>query len=400
MVTETRKAVVQALMKLEERNTAEGDFWEQDLLGKERGLGQFLLYGILRERGRLDEILNRNSKKPIHKQLPIIRSILRLGAFELKFSRAPVHACIDQAVQLAKLNGQKFAAGFVNALLRKTDKAEISNDLSYNVPKFIQEEVQKKLQEDEYAQWLFHISQPASITIATKDGQKPNFDCEPYLDNTYEKALYTSKIEGDVQKWHGFTEGDWWIMSPSSAMVVEKLSEQISMEKRDQIKVLDACAAPGAKSLRLLQYGFHVECTDKSERRLRLLEENCSRMKYTIPMRVVDWLDADQEGIQLEQYDVVVLDAPCSGLGVLRRHPEIRWRRTKEDIVVNAIIQKQLIDSLLLRLKKGGIFVYSVCSFFSEERGFFPSECTVLSQWETPLSSGEDAFFISVLKKG
>lgn len=399
MVTETRKAVIQALMKLEERNTAEGEFWEQDLLGKERGLGQFLLYGILRERGRIDEILNRNSKKPIHKQIPIIRCILRLGAFELKFSRAPAHACIDQAVELSKFHGQKYAAGFVNAVLRKTSKAELSEDVSCNVPTFIQEEVKKKLDSVEYAQWLRHIGQPATITIATKNGEKPNFECVEYTEQSFVKKLYTSKMEGDVQKWDGFQNGDWWIMSPSSAMVIEKLAEQIPEEERGGLRVLDACAAPGSKSVRLVQYGFSVEATDKSSRRLQLLQENATRMSYEIPMHVSDWLEGVPSESTEEEYDVIVLDAPCSGLGVLRRHPEIRWRRTKEDISVHAIIQKQLIDALLPKLKTGGLFVYSVCSFFEEERGFFPSNCTVISEWETPLASGEDAFFISVRKK-
>ena len=85
MVTETRKAVVRALLQLETTGAAEGNFWGQTLLGKERGLGQFLLLGVLREMGRLDNIINRHSKKSVQEQKPVIRMILRLGAFELKF---------------------------------------------------------------------------------------------------------------------------------------------------------------------------------------------------------------------------------------------------------------------------------------------------------------------------
>ena len=99
-------------------------------------------------------------------------------------------------------------------------------------------------------------------------------------------------------------------------------------------------------------------------------------------------------------FDVVLLDAPCSGLGVLRRHPEIRWRRTFQDITVNSIIQKQLIDVLYPMVKEGGLFVYSVCSFFEEERGQYPKDSQCLISWETPLESGEDAFFITIHKRG
>jgi 16S rRNA (cytosine967-C5)-methyltransferase len=397
MVTETRKAVVRALLKLEQQETAEGDLWEQNLLGKERGLGQFLLYGILREMGRLDQLLNLNSKKPMEKQRPVIRAILRLGAFELKFSRAPIHACIDQAVRLTKLNGQKYAAGFVNALLRKTDKAELSTDVQLNIPPFIRSRVEETVSAEVYQSWIAHMSVPAPITVATKDGEPPPFSSRLLEEWSFERPLYVSLEEGSPSTWAGYEEGEWWVMSPSSAMVVEQLAMQIPKSDRAQLRVLDACAAPGSKSLRLFQYGFSVEAYDRSAKRLKKFSENCRRMKFNIPGRVVDW----QRSHSIHKmYDVILLDAPCSALGIMRRHPEIRWRRTMQDIAVNSIIQKQLIDSLFPLLKNDGLFVYSVCSFFEEEAGVFPDGSHCIGTWKTPLESGEDAFYISLHRRG
>ena len=395
MVTETRKAIIRALLKLEDSGTAEGDSWGQELLGKERGLGQFLLFGVLREMGRLDVMLNKHSKKPMKEQEPVIRMILRLGAFELKFSRAPVHACIDQAVRLTKLHEQPFASGFVNAVLRKVHNTEVPKDKSANVPPFIRERVSQRLSAEEFSQWAHWIGEPASITIATKDGKPPPFAAQlcPW---EFEHPLYIAQEEGNPSTWPEYEEGTWWVMSPSSAMVVELLAREVPKEKRAGIRVLDACAAPGSKSMRLHQYGFSVLACDRSKKRLRTFATNCERMGFDIPSHRVNWLG----NVTVEDvFDVVLLDAPCSGLGVLRRHPEIRWRRTPQDITVNSIIQKQLIDVLYPMVKDGGLFVYSVCSFFEEERGQAPQESQCLVSWETPLESGEDAFFISIYKK-
>ena len=396
MVTETRKAVIRALLKLEEQGTAEGDLWNQDLLGKERGLGQFLLFGVLREMGRLDELINRNSKKPMSEQLPIIRSILRLGAFELKFSRAPVHACIDQAVRMTKFHEQKFAAGFVNAVLRKTHNAEVSTDKTRNIPEFIRERVSNKLSKEDFDSWTHWMGEAAPITVATKDGKPPPFAAR-LCSWEFEFPLYIAEEVGNPNTWPEYEEGTWWVMSPSSAMVVELLARQIPPENRAGVRVLDACAAPGSKSLRLYQYGFSVMACDRSKKRMRTFAQNCERMEYDIPCYRVNWLTNNTVD---DQFDVIVLDAPCSGLGVLRRHPEIRWRRTKQDITVNSIIQKQLIDVLYPMLKDNGTMVYSVCSFFEEERGVFPKESTTIMEWETPLATGEDAFFVTIQKKG
>lgn len=395
MVTETRKVVIRALQKLEEQGTAEGDLWNQELLGKERGLGQFLLFGVLREMGRLDELINRHSKKPMAEQLPVIRSILRLGVFELKFSRAPVHACIDQAVRLTKFYEQTFASGFVNAVLRKTHNDQISTDKSTNIPPFIRNRVSKMLSSEDFASWTHWMGEPAPITVATKDGNPPPFAAR-LCSWDFELPLYVVEETGNPNTWPEYDEGSWWVMSPSSAMVVELLARQIPHEQRSKLRVLDACAAPGSKSLRLHQYGFSVLACDRSKKRLRTFEQNCARMGYDIPCHRVNWIGNNT--IE-DTFDIVLIDAPCSGLGVLRRHPEIRWRRTEQDVAVNAIIQKQLIDVLYPMLKEGGLLVYSVCSFFEEERGNFPQGGTKILDWETDLSTGEDAFYVRIQKK-
>ena len=146
--------------------------------------------------------------------------------------------------------------------------------------------------------------------------------------------------------------------------------------------------------MRLHQYGFSVLACDRSKKRLRTFATNCERMGFDIPSHRVNWLG----NITVEDvFDVVLLDAPCSGLGVLRRHPEIRWRRTPQDITVNSIIQKQLIDVLYPMVKEED-FLCTPYALFEEERGQTPQGSQCLVSWETPLESGEDAFSLVYTK--
>ena len=141
-ISPARLLVVRSLIEIDKGGSAEDLLREEQnkehvLSSVEKKFSHFLLFGVLRERGRLDELLNRNSKKTIDKQKSVIRAILRLAAFEMKCSRVPIHAVIDQAVRLTHKFSFRFASGFVNALLRKTVAEELSTDMHLNLPKWM-----------------------------------------------------------------------------------------------------------------------------------------------------------------------------------------------------------------------------------------------------------------------
>ncbi|MEC7984488.1 MAG: transcription antitermination factor NusB [Myxococcota bacterium] len=396
-INPARLTVVRSLMEIERGGSAEelllSSSNEKNLSDVDQRFAHFILFGILRERGRLDEVLNRNSKKEISKQKIALRSILRLGAYEMKFSRVPIHAVIDQAVRLTHKLGFRFASGFVNALLRKTIQESISPNHDLNVPPWILGVLKERSITKGYTESL---SSPPDIYIVPKDG-KPveGLATEGFPHFSFEKALFKVSKSGSPTDWQGFKAGDWWIMDPSSAMVIERLHKHIR-EQRADLEVLDACAAPGSKSLRLHQYGYKVTSADVSSKRLEKLQQNRERLQYTIPYFRKDWTVKHPPK---KRYDVVLLDAPCSGLGVMRRHPEIRWKRKESDITANRIIQKKLIHNLCEWIKPGGLLVYSVCSFHPKEGGDFPEGMHRLENWMTPPEWGVDVFQISILQK-
>ena len=383
-------------MELEKNGSAEEFLWQSSLSNRDRSLAHFLVFGVLRERGRLDEVLNRNSKKTMDKQKVAVAYILRLAVYELKFSRNPVHAILDQAVELTKFFGFRFASGFVNALLRKSIKEELSSSYRNNLPQFIRHRIESLLEPEKQAQFHKTLATPPEIFIATRDGAPPSLAHEVIDEYNFEFPMYRVKETGNPQSWPGYKEGEWWVMSLSSAMVVEQIVRTIPQAERANTRILDACAAPGAKSLRLKSYGFNVFATDISKNRLRLFKENCDRVGFTIPFMTVDWLRPTTKFKKpfSTPWDVVLIDAPCSGLGVMRRHPEIRWRRTPKDIQAHVVLQKQLVTNVSSHVRDGGSLVYSVCSFFEEEgrAGFEVDNLSLSASWATPLQACADLF--------
>ena len=130
-------------------------------------------------------------------------------------------------------------------------------------------------------------------------------------------------------------------------------------------RVLDACAAPGGKSFRLVSQGGHVTATDRSRNRLKRLKENAGRIGLSVTPLEIDWEQGDFG--KMEPFDAVLVDAPCTGLGTLRRHPEIRWRSLPSDPLAMSLTQKTILRSASTLLKPGGRLVYAVCSPEPEE---------------------------------
>ena len=237
-----------------------------------------------------------------------------------------------------------------------------------------------------------------NIYVATKTGEPPPFAHEAIETPQFSFPMYKVLEKGNPESWPEYEKGTWWVMSLSSAYVIELLARAVPKEERSGLKVLDACAAPGAKTFRLHQYGFSVLATDISSNRLRRFAENSKRLGVDIPFERQDWLSPKYKG---EHFDIIVLDAPCSGLGVLRRHPEIRWRRKETDIQAHTVLQSRLLHSLYRFLKPDALLLYSVCSFFSEEGGGEHGlDLQVLSEWNVPLQECADLFQAKLFKKG
>ena len=172
-------------------------------------------------------------------------------------------------------------------------------------------------------------------------------------------ALWIAPPFGRVEGLPGYDEGVFWVMDPAAAAVADLLGAGPGQ------RVLDACAAPGGKTLRLLASGAEVLATDKKVNRLARMAESLGRVRLHAETRRVDWEAADP-GVT-ETFDAALVDAPCTGLGTMRRHPEVRWSRGAGDPAAMSLHQRVILKNVAARVRPGGALVYAVCSPEPEE---------------------------------
>jgi 16S rRNA (cytosine967-C5)-methyltransferase len=182
----------------------------------------------------------------------------------------------------------------------------------------------------------------------------------------------------------GFADGAWWVQDAAAALPAKLLGDVRGK------RVLDLCAAPGGKTLQLAAAGAHVTAVDKSEARLKRLRENLARTKLQAEV-----VCADALAFKAEPFDAILLDAPCTSTGTLRRHPDVAWLRRPTDVRALAELQAQLIAATARLLKPGAPFVYAVCSLEPEEGPGVVAEALRNGWRRAPLTNEVPAEFIT-----
>jgi len=374
-----RLAAAHALLAVEQGKRAD----ITGVVGRELGLARHIVGGVLRTRGQLDAALAQHTKGRLDKQ---VQTALRVGLFELHRSRVPAHAAVDQAVQLVKVLRKGRASGLVNAVLRKAPELPaVPNHPDWLVKRWT----------DRYGDvgdWLARLDTEAPLALAWKPGHAVEGTRETGVPNT---GWLDHK--GLIEEIEGYDEGSWWVMDPAAAMVADLV------EAREGLRVLDACAAPGGKAMRLASQGAKVYATDKSRGRLGRVHENLDRTGLRARVQVMDWTKPKDIG----EFDAVLVDAPCTSLGTTRRHPEIRWSRLPTDPAAMAVLQDRVLDGVHGCLVPGGRLVYAVCSPEPEEgpdrvRAFVERQPGYVLDFErstAPPKGDEDAFYAAVLTK-
>lgn len=366
-----RKAAAEALI------AAESGAHVEDALGEraphdpaDRALAWNLALGVLRRRDALDAAITVGARRSMRTLDPAVRAILRCAVYELAFTRTPPHAAVDQAVELARRLRVGHAAHFVNAVLRNAPAPD-PDAPGFPEPLIARWRARWGADADV---WMAACNQPAPLYIVPRDdeagmtralqhaGVVANPVGEP---GPWPRALRVPA--GPVPELPGFEEGRFWVMDPAALQVADLLADALP----EGATVLDACAAPGGKSLRLASRGLRVTATDASAERLVRLEQNRARMDLAIDASVVDWT-APTGPLASQSFDGVLLDAPCSGLGTVRRHPDLRWRKPAADALAThlktlATRQAALLHQLKRRVRPGGVLVYAVCSPEPEE---------------------------------
>lgn len=357
---------------------------DPDLKEQDRGLFHQLVYGVLRNRILLDSVLDGLLHQGMKSVDLVTANVLRLGAYQLLLlDRIPSHAAVKETVGLLERRpGGKKRRGLVNAVLRKLSREGPGDPVpcrdsdpvghistTFSIPRWMVERWIARLGFDEafslsaqlHRQPTLHLrvnTLRADTALVTRCLEEEGLEVWP---GRFVPEALSVQARGAPEDLEVFRRG---LVYPQDegAMLISHL-----VSPRAGEKVLDACAAPGGKATHLAQLmrdQGRVVALDINARRVALIEDNCSRLG----IRSVQPVTADIRNWESDEtFDRVLVDAPCSGMGVMGRRPDIRWRRTREDLERLPQLQLSILTAAARRLRPGGVLVYSVCSLETEE---------------------------------
>ncbi len=350
---------------------------------RDRALLTELVMGTLRRRGTLDGVLSSHLSRPIEKADPLARNALRLGAYQILYTRMPDRAAIFETVKAVKKTRGDKVAGLVNAVLREVVRAGktptlpagekedlLAATLSAPVP--LLSALSRSLGESEAAAFLSSsLERPpfvirANVVRVTRDDLLARLERAGMVPSPCRFApdgIVLSEPAG-VHADPGARAGEYLVMDEGAQLIAPLLSPL-----RDE-EVLDACAAPGGKTTHLaaLSEGrAKIVATDVSEGRVRLLRETVSRTGVVgVTTRVHDF-SAGPLPKAAGRFDKILVDAPCTGMGVIRRNPDAKWRFRPDGPSEMARLQGEILDNAWASLRAGGLLVYCTCTPFAEE---------------------------------
>ena len=344
---------------------------------KDRAMARELVSGALRFFERLSFIQTELMKKPLKAKDSDVQCLLLVGLYQIFYMRVPDHAAVSETVKLTQKLKKPWARGLVNGVLRQSirdresllEKIEANEAVRFSHPAWLIEKIKTDWPGDYptiFDQNLHH----APMTLRVNQ-QKQTRD--EYLNLLRQRQMQAEALEfskdaialatsTDVQQLPGFTDGCVSVQDQAAQLAADLL------QLKKGLKVLDACAAPGGKTAHILetQPDVNVLALDVSAERLKRVEETLNRLQLKAKTCAADAFDVDSwwDG---EYFDRILLDAPCSAIGVIRRNPDIKIHRKKEDIPQLVKNQRKLLDALWKVLKPGGVLLYATCSILKDE---------------------------------
>lgn len=354
------------------------------LSDRDRRLCHELVCGVVRWQAALDWLINRKTKQRPQRMLAQI--ILRLGLYQMFWlERVPDHAIVNEAVELAKQAGLGKYAGFINAVLRNYARernvteqllAELKTTqppLGYSHPEWLWERWKSRWGSQKATELMEWNNKPP-ITYARVNTLKTDAgkllarwreeDVEydfVYRDWLEENLVFELKAHPTLTTLRSFRAGWFYVQDPSTLLAVNELKPQPGHT------VLDMCAAPGGKTTyiaQLMQNQGKIVAVDVSKAKLDMIRENCDRLGVSCVEPV---LSSALNSLALSKFDRVLVDAPCTNTGVMRRRPELRWRIKPAEIIRLQKTQLELLERAAAHVKSSGLLVYSTCSLEQEE---------------------------------
>jgi 16S rRNA (cytosine967-C5)-methyltransferase len=327
---------------------------------------------VLRHLGSLDTVLDEHLTKA---PPPKVRHILRIGAAQALFLGAPAHAAVSTSVAQAHAHGMGKFAGLTNAVLRRVTEAGTAALAALDQPRL------------DTPAWLWASwGKPARMIAVAHQYEAPlDISMVPGTtppDGALMLPTGSARLPAgtDVTALPGFAGASLWVQDAAATLPVQLFG---NLRGR---RVLDLCAAPGGKTMQLAAAGATVTALDRDGRRLDRLRQNCTRMGMPVAVVTADALSWRPD----EPFEAILLDAPCSATGTIRRHPEIPHLRRPGDIGDCAAMQDRLLDAAYEMLAPGGTLIYAVCSLQDEEGfGRVAAACARLGLQRAPVSAAE-----------
>lgn len=346
---------------------------------RDTALATELTYGTLRSQGLLDRIIVAAASRPVDEIDPPVLDVLRLGAYQLLFTRIGAHAAVDTSVEAARTADLGRAAAFVNAVLRKVSARELESWVD-ELREAVDDPVDRLAVGTAHPEWIARAfaealgSDAAELpALLAADDARPevHLAARPGSISAEELALVTGGREGPYSPYAVHLDSgdpgaldavrdDFATVQDEGSQLVALAAARAPVEGADSGRWLDLCAGPGGKAVMLGAFaeieGAALTGVEVSEHRADLVR--AATRGFPVEVRTDDGRDPGLE----PGFDRVLLDAPCSGLGALRRRPEARWRKTAADLAALTALQRDLLDSALRLVRPGGVVVYATCS--------------------------------------
>ena len=332
--------------------------------GRDRAFIRLLVATTLRRLGQIDALIRSYLKRPLPKKSRAVKDILRIGVAQIVILETPAHAVVDTSVRLCEQTRNPGQKGLVNAILRKISQEGAEKFLALdaaklNTPKWLWESWRTQFGEKTCrAIGEAHLHEPPLVLSAKKDPEELSGVLGAELLPTGSIMLRSG---GMVASLAGYDEGTWWIQDTAAALPAKVLIAAMPLNQKH--RVLDMCAAPGGKTAQLAASGATVTAIDRSKKRLNTLRSNLKRLNLKATI-----ISADASTYRPSNtIDGILIDAPCTATGTIRRHPDIARNKRHDDVQRLSKLQKQILANAVDQLLPGSVLVYSVCSLQREE---------------------------------
>jgi len=328
----------------------------RELPGPDRAFARAVAMAALRRLGEIDHILNRRLQKSPPEA---VRTLMRVSLAQTLVLETPAFAAVSTAVKLAERDARtRPYKALVNAVLRGIEREGPGlTTAESNLPDWIAARWRQAYGEAGLVAIALAARDEAPTDLSVRPGEDAAALAEALEGTLMPGGTVRAGIRGDVAAWPGYETGGWWVQDAAAAVPARLLGPKAGET------VIDLCAAPGGKTLQLAASGARVVALDRSEPRLRRLRQNLERTGFEVEIIVTAAEDWDDR----RTFDAVLLDAPCTATGTLRRNPEVLRATKPAEVAKLADVQHRLLDTAALRVATGGRLVYCVCSLEREE---------------------------------